>query len=58
VKLPANDPQYFDNPLQKQVINFQRSRGLTPDGVVGKHTLIQLNTYTDRNVPVLSVESS
>ena len=58
VKLPANDPQYFDIPLQNQIMDFQRSRGLTPDGVVGKHTLIQLNTYTDRNVPLLSVESS
>ena len=58
VKLPANDPQYFDIPLLNQVIGFQRSRGLTPDGVVGKQTLIQLNAYTDRNVPLLSVESS
>jgi len=58
VKLPANDPQYFDIPLLNQVMDFQRSRGLTPDGVVGKQTLIQLNTYTDRNVPLLSVESS
>jgi len=57
VKLPASDPQYFDFPLQKQVLEFQRSRGLTPDGVVGKHTLIQLNTYADRNVPLLSGES-
>ncbi len=58
VKLPANDPQYFDIPLLNQVMDFQRSRSLTPDGVVGKQTLIQLNTYTDRNVPLLSVESS
>jgi general secretion pathway protein A len=58
VKLPATDPQYFDSPLLKQVIDFQRSRGLTPDGVVGKQTLIQLNTYTDNNVPLLSFESS
>jgi general secretion pathway protein A len=58
VKLPAIDPQYFDNPLLKQLMDFQRSRGLTPDGVAGKQTLIQLNTYTDRNVPLLSVESS
>jgi general secretion pathway protein A len=57
-KLPASDPQYFDFHLQKQVLDFQRSRGLTADGVVGKHTLIQLNAYTDRNVPLLSVESS
>jgi murein L,D-transpeptidase YcbB/YkuD len=58
VKLAADDPQYFDIPLQKQVMDFQRSHNLTPDGIVGKHTLIQLTTYTDRNVPLLSVESS
>ena len=58
VELPANDPQYFDTALLDQVMNFQRSHGLTPDGVVGRQTLIQLNTYTDRNVPLLSVESS
>jgi general secretion pathway protein A len=58
VKLAADDPQYFDIPLQKQVMDFQRSHKLTPDGIVGKHTLIQLNTYADRNVPLLSVESS
>ena len=58
VTLPANDPQYFDIPLLNQVMDFQRSRGLTPDGVVGKQTLIQLNTHTDRNVPLLSVESA
>jgi len=56
VKLPTADPQYFDMPLLKQVIDFQRSHGLTPDGVVGKQTLIQLNTFTDSNVPLLSFE--
>lgn len=58
VKLPSDDPEYFDFPLQKQVIEFQRRNGLTADGVVGKQTLIQLNTYSDRDVPVLSLESS
>jgi general secretion pathway protein A len=58
VQLPAADPQYFDFPLQEQVKEFQRRRGLLPDGVVGKQTLIQLNTYSDGNVPLLSVESS
>jgi len=58
VNLPADDPQYFDVALQRQVMDFQRRRGLVPDGVVGKQTLIQLNTDADRNVPVLSVESS
>jgi general secretion pathway protein A len=58
VKLPAADPQYFDIPLHNRVMDFQRSRGLNPDGVVGKQTLIQLNSYSDRNVPLLSVEPS
>jgi general secretion pathway protein A len=58
VKLPSDDPQYFDGALQREVIDFQRRRGLTPDGVVGKQTLIQLNTYADGSVPLLSVESS
>ena len=58
VALPADDPQYFDIPLQRQVLDFQRRHGLTPDGVVGKQTLIQLNTYSDPSVPSLSAESS
>ena len=58
LKLPADDPQYFDIPLQRQVMDFQRRHGLTADGVVGKQTLIQLNTYSDGNVPLLSAESS
>jgi general secretion pathway protein A len=56
-KLTSDDPQYFDFPLQKQVLEFQRSHGLTADGVVGKDTLLQLNTYGDRQVPLLSVEA-
>jgi general secretion pathway protein A len=58
VKLPADDPQYFDTALQVQVMEFQRRHGLTPDGVVGKQTLIQLNNYSDRKVPHLLAESS
>jgi general secretion pathway protein A len=57
VKLSAVDPQFFDGPLQQQVMNFQRRQGLTPDGMVGKQTLIQLNKYADSGVPLLSVES-
>ena len=57
VKLPADDPQYFDIPLQRQVMDFQRRHGLNPDGVVGKQTLIQLNTLSNADVPLLSVES-
>ena len=58
VKLSAAHPQFFDFPLQKQVLDFQRSRGLATDGIVGKHTLIQLNSYAGRDAPLLSVESS
>ena len=48
VKLLSTDPQMFDYPLQKQVLDFQRSRGLLADGIVGKHTLIHLNVSTGR----------
>jgi general secretion pathway protein A len=58
VQLPSNDPEYFDFPLQKQVIDFQRRHGLTADGVVGRQTLIQLNTHSGGGVPLLSAESS
>jgi general secretion pathway protein A len=58
VKLPTADPQYFDDLLHNQVVAFQRSRGLTPDGVVGKQTLIQLNTQSDGGGPLLSAGSS
>lgn len=58
VKLPTDDPQYFDLPLQTQVMEFQRRHGLNPDGVVGRQTLIQLNNYSDRKVPLLLAESS
>jgi len=54
VKLPAADPAYFDIPLHNEVIAFQRSHGLKPDGVVGKQTLIQLNTWSGGDVPLLS----
>ena len=54
VKVLSADMQLFDQPLQQQVLEFQRSRGLLADGVVGKHTLIHLNTSAGREgVPVL-----
>jgi len=58
VKLPTADPAYFDIPLHNQIIAFQRSHGLKPDGVVGKQTLIQLNTWSGGKVPLLSDEPS
>jgi general secretion pathway protein A len=55
VKVLSPDAQLFDYPLQKQVLEFQRSRGLQADGVVGKNTLIHLNTSAGREgVPLLS----
>jgi len=56
--LPAADPAYFDIDLHNQVIAFQRSHGLKPDGVVGKQTLIQLNTWSGGDVPLLSTGPS
>ncbi len=54
VKLLAPDPLLFDNALQQQVMDFQQSRGLLVDGIVGKNTLIQLNTSAGREgVPLL-----
>lgn len=55
VKIPASDPMLFDYPLQKQVLTFQRNRGLMPDGIVGRNTLIHLNTASGRmDIPRLT----
>lgn len=59
VIIPAADPLTFDYALQREVLAFQRDHGLLADGVVGKHTMIHLNTASGRaGVPLLSVESS
>jgi len=59
IDIPANDSQLFDFPLQQQVLNFQRSQGLVADGIVGKNTLIHLNSRSGRDgVPRLSFEAS
>ncbi len=59
VDIPAADPQLFDYPLQQSVLDFQRSRGLNADGIVGENTLIQLNSRSGREgVPRLSFEPS
>ena len=46
VDLSTDNPLYFDDGLHQQVLAFQRSRGLVPDGVVGRHTIIQLNSLS------------
>ena len=48
VKIPAADPLVFDFALQKKVLDFQRSHGLVADGIVGKNTIIHLNTESGR----------
>ena len=48
VKIPAADPLVFDFALQKQVLDFQRRHGLVADGIVGKNTIIHLNTESGR----------
>jgi general secretion pathway protein A len=39
--------------LETEVKEFQVLEGLIPDGVVGAHTVIRLNTATDYDVPKL-----
>jgi general secretion pathway protein A len=55
----AADPMYFDQQLHEQTLAFQRSRGLVADGIVGKHTIIHLNSRSDRpGIPRLLAHSS
>jgi len=52
--IPASDPLVFDYALQKQVLAFQRNHGLVADGIVGKNTMIHLNSASGREgVPLL-----
>jgi general secretion pathway protein A len=48
VSIPAPDPLSFDFALQQQVLAFQRAHGLVADGIVGKNTMIHLNTASGR----------
>ncbi len=43
----------FDETLAASVRRFQLASGLVPDGIVGEHTLIHLNTVTGADVPLL-----
>jgi general secretion pathway protein A len=51
--MPSKRNNRFDRALEEQVKAFQRDHRLTPDGVVGRLTLIQLNTYDPDNAPPL-----
>ena len=44
----------FEDELLKRVKEFQLSRGLIPDGVVGTKTFIHLNLTSKNGDPVLS----
>jgi general secretion pathway protein A len=48
VSITAPDPLSFDFALQEQVLAFQRAHGLVADGIVGKNTMIHLNTASGR----------
>ena len=55
VIIPAADPLSFDYALQREIMAFQRDHGLSADGVVGKYTLIHLNSASgSEGVPRLS----
>jgi general secretion pathway protein A len=48
---------YYDASLKEQVKSFQRTQGLTPDGVAGPQTWIRMNSLTEENIPTLQLES-
>jgi general secretion pathway protein A len=48
-------PDVYDALLEQRVVAFQRSRALTPDGLVGDETLLQLTLATrEPSIPTLS----
>jgi len=44
---------YYDAGLKEQVKSFQRTQGLTPDGVAGPITWVHINSLTEPNIPTL-----
>jgi len=51
--IPPHSSKRMDAVLVSRVKDFQRSRGLNPDGAAGPLTLIQLNNATDTHGPRL-----
>lgn len=59
VEIPATNPLLFDQVLKKHLLDFQRSRGLVADGVMGKNTIIHLNSQSSpAGIPRLSAGQS
>ena len=53
-RAPLEDPPaIYGDSLLKQVRGFQISKGLSPDGAVGPQTVIQMNTVTQADLPLL-----
>ncbi len=50
---PAPTSDMFDEQLEAQVKAFQRSHRLAEDGIVGRLTMLQLNTYDPTAAPPL-----
>ena len=50
----AEPPVFYDESLVRQVRAFQSSKDLLPDGVVGPRTVIQINTETQADLPLLT----
>ncbi len=48
IRLPTEDPQFFDAILHHHIVEFQKERGLLADGIVGKNTMLNLNSYFRR----------
>jgi len=44
----------YNDELKSQIVKFQQSKGLTPDGVVGPHTFILLNSELEADTPLLN----
>lgn len=49
--LPVGDPAFYDAVLVERVKEFQRSRGLTVDGIVGTETLLHLSAADEAAGP-------
>jgi general secretion pathway protein A len=54
VPTPSDGASIYDEELKRHVLAFQTSRGIKPDGIVGPHTMIHLNTVTHApDIPML-----